>query len=121
MENLRDVSPRDLRTAGGTVYTRSPGGPIPNHYGDPAAEYAALKEGAAIVDRSDRLVLRLTGKDPVGMLNAVLTNEVSQDTNLGVYAALLNPKGRIQTDLRVLKAAKTALTKTNHKAPGRAL
>ena len=69
---------------------------------DPAG-YTALREGAAVVDRPELRILRLTGKDPVGMLNAILTNEVPEDANLGVYAALLNPKGRVQTDLRVIK------------------
>ena len=71
---------------------------------DGAGGYAALKRGAALVDRPGRIVLRLSGKDPAGMLGAILTNEVPEGPNLGVYAALLNPKGRIQTDLRVLRA-----------------
>src|SRR3954470_8689214 len=74
--------------------------------------YEALKDGAALVDRSEKTMLRLTGKDPAGMLNAVLTNEVSKEPNLGAYAALLNPKGRIQTDLRVLKADEDILIDT---------
>ena len=67
------------------------------------AGYAALEEGVALVDLSHRTVLRLTGKDPLGMLDAVLTNEMPEEDNLGVYALLLNPKGRIQTDLRILR------------------
>src|SRR5919199_3781915 len=72
----------------------------------------ALREGAAIVDRPERRLLRLTGKDPVGMLNAVLTNDVPAQGDLGAYAMLLNPKGRIQTDLRVVKAADDVLVQT---------
>ena len=100
---------RDLPDAGGTEYTRLASHPIPVHHGDPAAEYAALNEGAALVDHSHRTVLRLAGKKAVEMLNAVLTNEVSEEVNLGVYALLLNPKGRIQTDLRVLKRGEEVL------------
>ena len=66
--------------------------------------YAALREGAAFVDRSDRKLLRLTGKDPIGMLNAVLTNDVPTHEDRGIYAMLLDRKGRIQTDLRVVRA-----------------
>ena len=66
--------------------------------------YTALREGAAVIDRSERRVLRLTGKDPVGMLNAVLTNDVPTHGDSGAYAMLLNPKGRVQADLRVVKA-----------------
>jgi folate-binding protein YgfZ len=76
-----------------------------SEYTHSLAEIELLKGGAALVDRSDRTVLKLTGKDPVGMLNAILTNEVPKEGNVGAYAALLNPKGRIQTDLRVLKWA----------------
>ena len=67
-----------------------------------ASEYAALYEGA-LADLSHRIVLRLSGRDPIGMLNAILTNDVPEGANRGAYALLLNPKGRIQTDLRVLK------------------
>src|SRR5215204_3559868 len=74
--------------------------------------YAALREGAAFVDRSDRKLLRLTGKDPIGMLNAVLTNDVPTHEDCGIYAMLLDPKGRIQTDLRVVKAGDETLIDT---------
>ena len=84
------------------------------------AEYEALKGGAALVDRSDRSVLRLAGRDPVGMLNAILTNEMPKGNNLGVYAALLNPKGRIQTDLRVLKSGTDILIDTEPEGAGAA-
>jgi aminomethyltransferase len=76
------------------------------------AGYEALKNGAALVDRSGRSVLRLTGKDPVGMLDAILTNHVPKEPNLGIYAALLSPKGKIQTDLRVLKSGREVLVDT---------
>jgi folate-binding protein YgfZ len=74
--------------------------------------YAALRDGAAIVDRSDRRLLRLTGKDPIGMLNAVLTSDVPTQEDRGAYAMLLDPKGRIQTDLRVVKAGDEILIDT---------
>jgi aminomethyltransferase len=77
-----------------------------------AAGYAAFEEGSALADLSGRTILRLTGKDPRGMLNAILTNEVPKDEARGVYALLLNPKGRIQADLRVLKSAGGVLIDT---------
>ena len=70
----------------------------------------ALRDGAAVVDRSQRMILRLTGSDPIGMLNAVLTNDVPEDR--GAYAMLLNPKGRIQTDLRVIQTGQGILIDT---------
>ena len=73
---------------------------------------AAPREGAAIVERTGRGLLRLTGKDPVGMLNAVLTNSVPPGADPGAYALLLNPKGRVQSDLRVLRAGPDVLVDT---------
>ncbi len=93
--------------------------PIPTPLGDgedqythSLAGYEALTKGAALVNRSHRTILQLSGKDPVEMLNAILTNVVPEEGNLGVYAALLNPKGRIQTDLRVLKTDGEVLVDT---------
>jgi folate-binding protein YgfZ len=77
---------------------------------DPAQ--AALLEGAALVERTGRGLLRLTGNDPVGMLNAILTKSLPQDAEPGAYALLLNPKGRVQSDLRILKAGTDVLVDT---------
>ena len=74
--------------------------------------YTALREGAAVVDRSERRIFRLAGRDPIGMLNAVLTNDVPAQGDLGAYAMLLDPKGRVQADLRVVKADDAILIDT---------
>jgi folate-binding protein YgfZ len=96
-------------------YSRVPqNNPSPNDL----AGYAALREGAAIVERSERRLLGLTGKDPVGMLNAVLTNDVPAQGNRGAYAMLLNPKGRIQADLRIIKAKDQILVDTEPESAG---
>jgi tRNA-modifying protein YgfZ len=97
MEDPRSSQLRDHPEAGEAVYTRSVTGSV-------ADEYAALREGAALFDLP-ATVLRLSGGKAVELLNSVLTNQVPGEGNPGVYALLLNPKGRIQTDLRVLKTA----------------
>jgi tRNA-modifying protein YgfZ len=102
MEDPRPSQLRDRPDTGEAVYTRSSDGSVSN-------EYAALREGAALVDLSYRKILRLSGKKAVEMLNAVLTNQVPEEDRLGVYALLLNPKGRIQADLRVLKSGEDIL------------
>src|ERR687893_1234174 len=78
----------------------------------PATEHAAFEDGAALVDLFHKTVLRLSGKDPLGMLNAILTNEVPEEEHCGVYALLLNPKGRIGADLRFLKSDGDVLINT---------
>src|SRR3712207_4850824 len=82
----------------------------------PFAEYDALVEGAALVDLSHRKVLRLAGTKAIGMLNAVLTDDVPEEEGRGVYALLLNAKGRIQADLRVLKSDGDVLIDTEPEA-----
>jgi len=99
MEDPRPSELRDPLDTGDSVYTRLAGRSLPAHHGG----YAALREGAALVDLSHKTILRLSGEKAGQMLGAVLTNEVPEGDRRGVYALLLNPKGRIQTDLRVLK------------------
>ena len=106
MENQQTPRSRNRPDAGTAVYTRSDG------RSSPTAGYAALMESAALVDLSHRAVMRLSGRDPVGMLNAVVTNEVPEEPDLGAYALLLSPKGRVLTDLRVLKARPDVLIDT---------
>src|SRR5215207_10756484 len=74
--------------------------------------YTAMREGVALVEHPWRNLLRLAGKDPAGMLNAVLTNDVPAQDDHGIYAMLLNPKGRVQTDLRVVKTGGELLIDT---------
>lgn len=110
MEETRDST---LRPSGAAEaeYTHFAGRSVPAHHGDPSAEYAAFKHGAALVE-TPAAVLRLAGRDPAGMLDAVLTNDVPEKDRRGVYAALLDPKGRVQTDLRVLKSGESLLVLT---------
>ena len=109
-EKLRNTSRQNLRS----------GAPDTARHGDPRAGYEALKERAGLVDHSDRIVLGLAGRDPVEMLNAILTNQVPREANLGIYATLLNPKGRIQTDLRILKSGEDVLVDTEPEGAGAA-
>ena len=74
--------------------------------------YAAMWEDLALVDRPERSLFRLAGKDPAGMLNAVLTNDVPAQADQGTYALLLNPKGRVQTDLRAVRTGDEILVDT---------
>src|SRR5688500_15848966 len=67
-------------------------------------EYLALVERAAIVDRSARGRLRLTGADRRSYLQGLLTNDiVALGPGTGCYAALLTAQGRMIADMRVLE------------------
>jgi len=72
------------------------------HYGNIAAEYASLAEGAMLVDRSVRGRMRFDGPKAAELLTGLLTNDVlALSVGHGQYAAALSPKGRIVADLRV--------------------
>ena len=67
------------------------------------AETSALRDGAALVDRSDRGRLALSGAESREALNAVVTNEIESLTpGHGCLAACCTSKGRMLGDLRVL-------------------
>src|SRR5882724_11633624 len=75
---------------------------LPRRLTDPAAEYAALREGAALLDLGFRTVVRATGADRVGFLQGMLTNDVSSLVpGTGCPALLLTIQGRVTADVRV--------------------
>lgn len=73
------------------------------HFGDPAREYAAAKTTAAVFDRSDRGLVRVTGKDRRTWLHNLVTNAVKPlEAGQGAYAFACDVQGRIQFDLHIL-------------------
>lgn len=73
-------------------------------YGDVDAEYRRLRESAAVLDLSGRGRLCVLGGDRTRFLNGQLTNDIkSLEPWSGCYAALCNPKGRMEADARVYR------------------
>lgn len=69
------------------------------------SEQQVLVEGCALVDRSERGKLALTGPDAKAFLNGQVTNEIEKLVpGTGVYAAFLTHKGKMLGDVRVLDA-----------------
>jgi len=67
------------------------------------AAYETLTEGVALVDRSERGKLALTGPEAKAFLNGQVTNDVEAlAPGSGCYAALLTNKGKMLGDLRVI-------------------
>lgn len=67
-----------------------------------ANEYAAIRHGAAIVDRSARLRMRFTGAKAGEALTGLVTNDVlALKAGTGQFAAALTAKGKIIADLRI--------------------
>jgi tRNA-modifying protein YgfZ len=67
-------------------------------------QYRALKEEAGYLDRSDRGKLLIRGSDAAEYLQGQLTNDIEAlEPETGCYSALLDRKGHMQADMRVLR------------------
>ena len=68
--------------------------------------YADARHQAALIERTDRAVTRLHGRDPLRMIQGLVTNDVANAAiDTPVYAAFLTPKGRMVGDARVFRRA----------------
>jgi folate-binding protein YgfZ len=93
----------DLHVAAGAVMDERGGWEYPISYGDPAAEYAAVRHGVGLIDRGDLGALAVTGRDRASFLHALLSNDVkSLAPGQGRRAALLDIHGKVQVVLIVL-------------------
>jgi folate-binding protein YgfZ len=67
-------------------------------------EYERLRETVGLVDRSQRGKFVLTGEETLEFLQGQVTNDVEAlEPGRGCYAALLDHKGKILADMRVLR------------------
>ena len=67
-------------------------------------QYRQLREECGLLDRSGRGMLLVTGPDGAEYLQGQLTNDVEAlAVGEGQYAALLDRKGHMQADMRVLR------------------
>src|SRR5580704_14788436 len=89
-------------------------------FGEPQAEYAAVRKSCALIDMPQRGVLQATGRDRIEFLNRLLTNQLlGKDgktplpSGAGVYAFLLNNKGRIVADMNILERSDRTLLETD--------
>lgn len=102
-----------MEEAGG-VRSEYHGRTLVRHFGDPAAEYEAACNAAAVFDRSHRTRLVVSGRAPGQMLDGVLTGTMpgaprSEDASgpptatvwsgRATYHTVLTPKGKMISDL----------------------
>ena len=80
----------------GAVFVEEAGWLVPDHFGDPAAEYQQARSGAALFDQSHRGKLELTGKEAAFFLHNLCTNDVNNlPLGAGCEAFLTTNKARI--------------------------
>jgi tRNA-modifying protein YgfZ len=69
-----------------------------------ASEYELLTEAAGLVDRSERAKFVVRGGEAVDFLQGQVSNDVEGlSPGTGCYATILTHKGKLRTDLRILR------------------
>lgn len=101
---------RDLHEAAGAEFQPYDRVEMVSTFGEPQAEYAALRKGCGLMDEPQRGILEISGKDRLPFLNNLLTNQIwdkerkaPMAPGTGVYAYFLNLKGRIVADMNVIE------------------
>lgn len=73
---------------------------VPWHFGDPFAEQRAAARAVAVVDRSHRQVLSVTGPDRLSWLHLVISQHVTELADgTGTEALILDSQGRVEAHL----------------------
>jgi folate-binding protein YgfZ len=84
-------------------------------YGDPAAEYVAVRNAVGLIDVSDAGVVEVTGRDRAAFLHAMLSNDIKAlGPGRGCAAAFLDVHGKVQTLLVVWVLEERILLVTPH-------
>ena len=99
------ISPLDEFHKGNrAVFLERAGWSLPAHFGNPAAEYDAVRSGAGWLDLADRAILSITGPDSTEWLQGMLSNDIKAlGAGDGAPAAVLNIQGKILADVRVFR------------------
>ncbi|MFC4530228.1 YgfZ/GcvT domain-containing protein [Sphaerisporangium dianthi] len=87
----------------GAVAAGAPDHAVAAHYGEPYAEQRALVEGQALVDRSNREVVRVSGPDRLGWINSLSSQKLDTLTpGTPAQTLLLDPQGRLEHHLTLV-------------------
>ena len=114
MPSPSDLPLYDVHVEGGARLGERRGQPVVASYGDAAGEYAATREGAALVDLATRGVLEVAGPVRLQFLQGMLTNDVAgRAPGQGCRAAMLSARGSVQALVRALVAKDVVLLETD--------
>ena len=93
----------DFHKGNGAIFSERDGWLLPTHFGNPAAEYAAVRSACGLIDLSHRGLLQLTGADRLSFLQGMLSNDLKLLKPFeGQYATILTQQGKVVADVRVL-------------------
>jgi folate-binding protein YgfZ len=112
----------EIHRASGAQLAEFGGCLLPAVFSSLAEEYAAGKGTVALFDTSWHATLRLTGRDRVKYLHAITSHNIQAlETGSGTLALLLNPQGRILSELEIYVLAESVLARTDASARERTI
>lgn len=92
---MRPLPLRELHLQRGALLGERDGAEVALGYGDTFAEYRAARSSVALLDRSDRTLLRVTGEDRATWLHGMTTNDVKGlAVGAGQRTTLCTAKGK---------------------------
>ncbi|MFW6320931.1 MAG: aminomethyltransferase family protein [Halohasta sp.] len=92
----------------GATFTTHNGREVVDHYGRPAVAHRAVRNGVGVIEMAYGIV-SITGSDRIEYVDNIVSNRVPEENGEGCYALLLNPQGRIQSDLYIYNAGEKLL------------
>lgn len=96
-ERIYHLALRDLHAAAGATFAEREGWSLPAHYGDPAAEHAALRASAVVLDRSQRSRFLISGTDALDVLAKVFQGYLRElDEGRAMRTVALDEAGNIR-------------------------
>jgi glycine cleavage system aminomethyltransferase T len=88
---------REVHSALGAQFRDRAGWSVPEHYGDPLAEYRAIREGAALLDLSDRSRFIVSGTDALDVLRATFAGHLEDlEEGRAMRSAALDGTGNVR-------------------------
>ncbi|WP_129114487.1 CAF17-like 4Fe-4S cluster assembly/insertion protein YgfZ [Halegenticoccus tardaugens] len=98
----------DLHADHGATFEERGGRRVVRHYGRPERTHKAVRNAAGAVEMGYGVVV-VEGDDRVEYVDNVVTNRVPSGDGEGRYALLLDPQGRIESDMYVYNAGERLL------------
>ena len=98
----------DSHTDLGATFSTYSGREVVDHYGRPAVAHRAVRNGVGVIEMGYGIVA-IEGDDRIEYVDNIVSNRVPETDGQGCYALLLNPQGRIQSDLYIYNAGERLL------------
>ena len=101
---MKQLALQNLHAQLGAKFGEYNGINMPSIYSSISKDYDLVKSGIGIMDHSPRGKLRISGKEHIRFLQGMLSNDVNKlEKGKGLYATLLNVKGKMLADMYVFK------------------